>query len=515
MKYRCLKILAAFLALALLFPLNVSAAQVPLCGCPQGTEGAFEAGRGSEQNPFRVTSAAQLRHMEVHPDMHFRLDKSLRISGGWEPLCSETPFTGSLDGRGRGLTLTAPLFDKVGETGYISRLTLKGEISVGAGTLYTGFAARENEGWLCDILVKGSITIASEASPQAAVGGIAGKNSGLIDSCDFAGTIRDQRSSGAPVGAMAGENAPDHTGELPAMITAHSGFAAERGASDKREDNTIDNIIKSICLGPDAIEVDVRIYTDPQGNRIPVLAHDKDMVGPDCVTVEDVLKLLMGDHPRSGELTENYKTILIQLDQKETAVAEYVFPLIERLGFPLERVIFPVGTPGTLGENLRFWQDLSEKGLQIWVTPDPTYYSQMPAYINRLKGLQIPVVVNMSFGDATPEKIGQLKEHGFGVSIWTLNTHADLVENMGLGAFNVTSRLEEALYVREGLRTGILGCSWDKGLSAIGTGTPAPHGADPLPQPRNGDPVWIVPAVIGLLAAISAFFTFRKKRKNK
>ena len=514
MKYSLPKLIAAFLALALFLPLNVAAAQVPLCGCPMGTEGALTEGRGSEANPFHITDAAQLRHIEVHPDMHFRLDKSLRVSDDWEPLCSGTPFTGSLDGRGKSLTLTAPLFHKVGRTGYISRLTLKGEITVGADTSYTGFAARENGGWLYKVLVKGSITVTAEAAPQAAVGGIAGKNTGLIDSCDFAGNIRDL-SGAAAVGAMAGENAPILTNELPAMITAHSGFAAERGASDKREDNTLDNIIKSVCLRPDAIEVDVRIWTDPQGNKIPVLAHDKDMVGPDCVTVEEVLKLLMGDHPRSAELTENYNTVLIQLDQKETAVAEHVFPLIERLGFPLDRVIFPVGTPGSLAENLHFWQELSAKGLQIWVTTDPSYYNQMAAYINRLNSLRIPVVVNMSYKDATPEKIAQLKEQGYGVSLWTLNTHSDIVENMGLGAFNVTSRLEEVLYAREGLRSGILGCSWSKELPAIGTGTPAPHGADPLPQPRNGDPVWIVPAAIGLLGAVSAFFTLKKKRKNK
>lgn len=297
------------------------------------------------------------------------------------------------------------------------------------------------------------------------------------------------------------------------MITAHSGFAARQGASDKREDNTIDNIIKSICLRPDAIEVDVRIYTDPDGNKIPVLAHDEDMVGPECPTVEEVLKLLMGEHPRADELTENRSTILIQLDQKESDVAEHVFPLIERLGFPLERVIFPVGTPSSVAENLAFWQELSGRGLQIWVTPNPRYYDDIAVYADALDALQIPVVVNMSFKDASADKIAYLKERGYGTSIWTLNTHNDIVENMTIGAFNMTSRLEEVLAVREGLHTGILDCRWDPELPAIGTGTPSPQGAESLPHPR--EPVWIVLAFLGFLAVISLFFTFRKKRKNK
>ena len=494
------RLLPLFLALLLVLPLTAAAAaDFPLCRCSAGTEGAFYKGSGSENNPFRIRTEEQLRHMEQHPEKHYRLEKSLKLTD-WTPLCQDSTFTGSLDGNGKALTLSAPLFAQIGEDGYVHDLTLKGEIQ--AAGPYTGFVAQVNAGRIAEVSVKGDITASG-----GAVGGIAGMNTGFIEGCTFSGSL--QTSDQVTAGAIVGVNEPDCSDRLPGMVTAHSGFAAKRGASDKREDNTIDNIIKSVCLKPDAIEVDVRIYTDPQGNKIPVLAHDADMVGPDCVTVEEVLKLLMGDHPRAGELTENYRTVLIQLDQKETAVAEHVFPLIDELGFPLERVIFPVGTPGTMAEKLTFWKDLSDRGLQIWVTTDPSYYDHIDAYVNRLKGLQIPVVVNMSYKDATPEKTAYLKEHGYGISIWTLNSHDVIVEHMDLGAFNVTSRLEEVLAVREGFRAGLMDNEWTSQLPEAGTSS-----APLLPKTEAPDEPNTKAVFIALpLCLIPAFI--RKKKKNE
>ena len=496
------RLVPLFLALLLILPLTVKAAvDIPLCGCPVGTEGAFYKGSGSGQNPFRIRTVEELRHMEAHPDQHYRLEKSLKPDS-WTPLCQDTPFTGSLDGNGKSLTLSAPLFGAVGETGYVHDLTLKGQVS--AEGPYTGFVAQVNAGRIAEVRVKGDLSASG-----GAVGGIAGMNTGFIESCTFSGTL--QAPSGVTAGAIAGVNAPDYLDRIPVMVTAHSGFAAKGGASDKKEDNTLDNIIKSVCLKPDAIEVDVRIYTDPEGNKLPVLAHDKDMVGPDCVTVEEVLKLLMGDHPRSAELTENCETVLIQLDQKEVDVAEHVFPLIERLGFPLERVIFPVGAPTSVEEKLAFWQELSSKGLQVWVTTDQRYHDDIAAYADFLDTLQIPVVVNMSYKDATPEKLAYLKERGYGASLWTLNTHEDLTAHMAIGAFNITSRLEEALQVREGFRAGLMGNDWTDGLPEAGTSsTPTPPKAE-----SDGDgsvsPVIFLPAVfLCLLPALT-----RKKKKEE
>ena len=509
---RSLPILIALLMI-LSLPLTAAADELPSCRCPAGTEGAFYKGSGSEANPFRIRTEEQLRHLEQHPDQHFRLDASLKISE-WEPLCPDTPFTGSLDGKNKKLDLSAPLFAEIGEGGYVFRLTLNGDMTAGADALFTGFAAEENAGRLYEVRATGTLTVPENAAPEAAVGGIVGRNTGFINSCSFPGTILDRRpQAGTAVGAIAGVNDPATVQGLPTMITAHSGFAAKGGAGDKKEDNTLDNIIKSICLGPDAIEVDVRIYQDPEGNKIPVLAHDKDMGGPDCLTVEEVLKLLLGDHPRSAELTENYKTIPIQLDQKESAVAEHVFPLIDALGFPLERVIFPVGAPTSVEEKLAFWQELSGRGLQIWVTPAPRYYDDIAAYADFLDTLQIPVVVNMSFKDATPEKIAYLKERGYGVSIWTLNTHTDIVENMAVGAFNITSRLEEVLLIREGFRAGLLGTAWTAQLPEAGTSS-APMPPAVAPEADAPSPALLaVPAVF--LCLIPALRRRKKKNENK
>lgn len=506
------RFLPILLALLLILPLAVTAADFPSCKCPAGTEGAFYKGSGSEANPFRIRTEEELRHLEQHPDQHFRMDASLKITD-WEPLCRDTAFTGSLDGKNKKLDLSAPLFSKIGENGYVFRLTLNGDMTAGEDALFTGFAAEENAGRLYEIRVGGTLTVPEDAAPETAVGGIVGRNTGFINSCSFTGSIRDLRPQpGTAVGAVTGTNDPATVPGLPTMITAHSGFAAKGGPGDKKEDNTLDNIIKSICLRPDAVEVDVRIYTDPEGDKTAVLAHDKDMVGPDCVTVEEVLKLLMGDHPRVSELTENYKTILIQLDQKETAVAEVVFPLIDSLGFPLERVIFPVGAPTSVEEDLAFWQDLSARGLQVWVTPDPRYYDDIAAYADFLDTLQIPVVVNMSFKDATPEKIAYLKDRGYGVSIWTLNTHTDLVEHMAVGAFNITSRLEEALLIREGFRAGLLGNDWTAQLPEAGTSS-APMPPETTPEADSPSPALLaIPAVF--LCLLPALTRRKKKEEN-
>ena len=514
MKKTILKTAAILVILLLLLPATTLAAEAG-CGCPSGTAGAFVKGRGTEPNPFRITDEAQLRHLEAHPEAHFRLDKDIRVSEGWEPLCADVPFTGSLDGKNKDLTLSAPLFAKIGEGGRVFRLALKGQITVEKDALFTGFAAIENGGRLYSVQVSGSITVPAEVSSQAAVGGIVGRNTGLLDGCSFEGAITDQRAGDVQAGAMAGQNEPTLTAGLPTMITAHSGFAAKGGASDKREDNTLDNIIKSIRLGPDAVEVDVRLYTDPEGNEIPVLAHDKDMVGPDCVTVEEVLELLMGSHPRSSELGEKGLTIPIQLDYKETQVRLPLFRLIGELGFPLSRVIFPVGTPASVAEDLAFWQEKAAGGLQIWVTPDPIFYDDLERYAASLDELRIPgLVVNMSFKDAEPEMIRCLAEHGYGVSLWTLNTHDDIVAHMDLGLYNMTSRLEEALAVREGFRSGILDCRWEQELPAIGTGTAAPQASDALPQPEEKEPVWIVPAVLVLIGILSVIVPVLKKKRK-
>ena len=96
MKKLLIKSAAIFLSLFLCIPTAAFAAGSG-CGCPEGTEGAFTKGSGSEANPFRVTSEAQLRHMEAHPDAHFRLDKDIKVSSeNWQPLCAETPFSALL-----------------------------------------------------------------------------------------------------------------------------------------------------------------------------------------------------------------------------------------------------------------------------------------------------------------------------------------------------------------------------------------------------------------------------------
>ena len=87
--------------------------------------------------------------------------------------------------------------------------------------------------------------------------------------------------------------------------------------------------------------------------------------------------------------------------------------------------------------------------------------------------------------------------------------HDDIVENMTLGAFNVTSRLEEVLAVREGFRAGLMDNEWTSQLPEAGTSsTPL------LPKAGSADEANTKAVFIALpLCLIPAFI--RKKKKNE
>lgn len=72
----------------------------PSCGCEPGTAGAFYAGAGTAESPWRVTSLAQLRHIGgAHLDGAFLQTVDIRLDEGWSGVgTSAQPFAGRYDG---------------------------------------------------------------------------------------------------------------------------------------------------------------------------------------------------------------------------------------------------------------------------------------------------------------------------------------------------------------------------------------------------------------------------------
>lgn len=73
----------------------------PSCGCAAGTAGAFYAGAGTEESPWRVMSQAQLAHINAHiaGGHSFLQVRDIRLDGSWSGIGTDgKPFTGRYDG---------------------------------------------------------------------------------------------------------------------------------------------------------------------------------------------------------------------------------------------------------------------------------------------------------------------------------------------------------------------------------------------------------------------------------
>lgn len=88
----------------------------------------FQAGSGTEQDPYQITNAQQLKHIDKALNAHFVLTSDISLNeetagSGWDPIGKqEAPFTGSLDGQGhtiKNLWMKRPTTDGVGLFGYI------------------------------------------------------------------------------------------------------------------------------------------------------------------------------------------------------------------------------------------------------------------------------------------------------------------------------------------------------------------------------------------------------------
>ncbi|TCL42603.1 hypothetical protein [Harryflintia acetispora] len=153
----------------------------PTCGCAAGTAGAFYAGNGTMQSPYRVSTPAQLQHLNRHLDagLCFLQINDIDLTGydsdgnaangNWTPIgISSALFSGTYDGGGYtvshatcSLTQNYPgLFGR--NSGTIQNL------GVTDSSFYT---SRDNGGVLCG-LSTGSIDRCYAQNSSITVGGL-------------------------------------------------------------------------------------------------------------------------------------------------------------------------------------------------------------------------------------------------------------------------------------------------------------------------------------------------------
>jgi len=467
------------LMLVAVLPMTAVASGETGCGC---AEGGFASGNGTADAPYIITTAEELRHVEDHPDAHYVLGQSIDLEsvGEWKPLCTEIPFSGSFDGQDkviRNITVSegtmGGLFASLGEDAVVRNLKLSGSITVGGDMTRAGGLAASSMGTVFGITSTVSLTVQSDA--KAEVGGVIGFNGGVVVASIYRGTLANEASDeDCVVGTIIGHAKFTNTALLPnTMITAHSGFGASTDPAELKVDNTLDNIIHSINYGPDVVEIDIRgLDADGDGAMEIWLGHDEVDVNSG-VMLEQVLNLMAGRHERSGELDPAYaNTVRIQLDSKTNGILDEVFTLLERLEFPYERVVLAGDNHyDHVMENIDSIRSAVEQGMDFWMNPNfilsyEAMADQPDEFIGRIKALGLPeFTVNSNYSSMTEEIQSRLNDEGIQVSIWTLNDTDTLSRHMLRGVYNITTRLQEGLVLREQLRTsGAIGNTYKGSL---------------------------------------------------
>lgn len=451
-------------------PVNMDPLKETSCGCENG----FTEGNGSAKAPYQIATAVQLAHAAEHGDAYLILKNDIEQSGNW----TSFDLSGHFNGAGYAIrNLDAPLFSFVGADAAVRDLTISGEMTA-VGDKF-GSLTNELAGAVKNVTSFVRITVPADAPDQVTVGGLVGYSTGTVANSTYSGGITDARDSNSGgVGAIIGRSGVVASEGLPVMITAHAGFAAPGGASDKSEDNTIDNMIKAINYGPDAIEVDVQSAdSDGDGVREMWLGHD----GVDYAlnpSLEDALLLLLGEHERSDELDPAYAdTVRIQLDSKEDGNLDEILAVIEELNVPWERVILAGDNSyDHVMQNIDAIRKGVEQGMDFWMNPDfilsyQAMSTRSDEFIARIEALKLPVFTVNSDYDCINEKVQEwLTGHGLRISVWTLNRTNDIRNNITRGFYNNTSRLPEILEIRDLLKTGVSGNIYDQdaGLPEIG-----------------------------------------------
>jgi hypothetical protein len=143
----------------------------------------FGGGNGSEVDPYLVASAAQLNAVRNHLDQHFKQVREIDLAdyqsgSGWVPIGSDTePFSGSYNGDGHEIKNS----------------------KISSDNNYIGlFGCTSSKAKIAGIKL-----VAVEVSGVCYVGGLVGRNCGIIENCSATGDVTGSNDS---VGGLVGSN---------------------------------------------------------------------------------------------------------------------------------------------------------------------------------------------------------------------------------------------------------------------------------------------------------------------
>lgn len=426
---------------------------------------------GTQECPFLIGTQEELCSMSAHPGAYFKLNHDIMLEN-WTPV----DFCGDFDGAGHTISgLNTPLFSCIAAGSTVHDLCLAGSITVCEGDA-VGSLAAVSEGMVCRVESAVYIFVLANASAETAVGGLVGCSRGKVMDCAYQGRITDLRTV-CSAGAIIGRTEIDVPVGLPFMVTAHAGFAAPGGAKDRSEDNTMNNVIKAVGYAPDVVELDIKVE-DARHIGVPEVWVCHDEIDPlRNSTLPEVLRLLMGQHPRSKEVGEKGLNIRVQLDSKQDGILGKIFETIFAVGFPVERIVLAGDNSYEhVMEYIDTIRSCVAKGMDFWMNPDfiLTYDAMnddFASFLARIRAFDLPAfTVNTDYrllSDAAQEN---LAAEGVRLSLWTLNDEKSIKTQMCRGAYNVTSRLPACLEYRSLLKYGVCRNVFDRkcGLPEIG-----------------------------------------------
>lgn len=175
------------------------------------TFGLFAAGDGSVNNPYQINSVQQFNCIVYNPTAHYKLNTNIDFEGKTVNALTQD-FAGSLDGCE--FTISnfklstnnniAALIPVVAQSGVIKNLKISTDIAQGA---IVGGIAGKNYGLVQNCVVMGNVSPVHNSTDMLYVGGIVGINYGQIVKCLNKAAVQPQNNQNIIyAGGIAGSN---------------------------------------------------------------------------------------------------------------------------------------------------------------------------------------------------------------------------------------------------------------------------------------------------------------------
>ena len=220
-------------------------------------------------------------------------------------------------------------------------------------------------------------------------------------------------------------------------VTAHSGC-------ERTDPGSLTSIEVGIDKGAQIVEIDVRVRDD----GVPVLAHDlKEKRRPGATTLEEALCCV----------STNSDTVQVNIDLKEFDNMGAVYGVIQRVKME-DRVFFTGVSEGNLVRVME-----GAPGIRLYVnvdTPGKTEKDDEALYdrLEKIPGVKdgekrILLGINTHHKNITPKYIEFWHNHGYEVSVFTINSASLALKIYNCGADNITTKTPAV--VIETLKSGV------------------------------------------------------------